>query len=100
MNSKHILCNPFYFKSKSLPALQARLYARQLVSFIPYVLYINMLHWLKSGKLSSGTYCDKVVGHEGGEGPRESEDLQGTETERIEKENERKSDDAPEETEE
>ena len=56
-----------------------------------------MLHWLKSGKLSSGTSYDKVVSHEGGEGPRESEDLQGTETERIEKENERKSDDAPEE---
>ena len=59
-----------------------------------------MLHWLKSRKLSSGTFYDKVVGHEGGEGPRESEDLQGRETERIEKENERKSDDAPEETEE
>jgi hypothetical protein len=51
-----------------------------------------MLHWLKSGKLSSRTSYDKVVSHEGGEGPRESQDLQGTETERIEKENERKSD--------
>ena len=81
MNSKHILCNPFYFKSKSLPALQARLYARQLVSFIPYILYINVLNWLKSGKLSSGTSYDKVVIHEGGEG--ESEDLEATEKERI-----------------
>ena len=48
-----------------------------------------MLNWLKSGKLSSGTSYDKVVSHEGGEGPTESEDLEVTETERIEKENER-----------
>ncbi|XP_035854754.1 B-cell receptor CD22-like [Sander lucioperca] len=59
-----------------------------------------MLNWLKSGKLSSGTSYDKVVSHKGGEGPRESEDLEATETERIEKENERESEDAPEETEE
>ena len=59
-----------------------------------------MLNWLKSGKLSSGTSDDKVVSHEGGEGPRETEDLEATETERIEKENERESDDAAEETEE
>lgn len=57
-----------------------------------------MLNWLKSGKLSSATSYDKVVSHEGGEGQRESEDLEATETERIEKENERE--DAPEETEE
>ena len=44
-----------------------------------------MLNWLKSGKLSSGTSYDNVVSHEGGEGPRESEDLEATETERIEK---------------
>ena len=59
-----------------------------------------MLNWLKSGKLTCGTSSDNVVSHKGGEGPRESEDLEATETERIEKENERKSDDAPEETEE
>ena len=59
-----------------------------------------MLHWLKSGKLSSGTSYDNVVSHEGGEGPRESEDWGATETGRIEKENERESDEAPEETEE
>lgn len=64
-----------------------------------------MLNWLKSGKLSSGTSHDKVVGHEGGEGPRESEDLEAKETERIGtaqgEENERQSGlDAPEETEE
>jgi hypothetical protein len=56
-----------------------------------------MLNWLKSGKLSSGTSSDNVVSHEGGEGHRESEDLEATETERIVKENERESDDAPEE---
>ena len=59
-----------------------------------------MLNWLKSGKLSSGTSDDKVVSQEGGEGPGETEDLEATETERIEKENERESDDAAEETEE
>lgn len=60
-----------------------------------------MLNWLKSGKLSSGTSYVKSVSHEGGEGPtRESEDLETTETEIIEKENERESEDAPEETEE
>lgn len=59
-----------------------------------------MLNWLKSGKLSSGTSYDKVVSHEGGEGQRGSEDLEATETERIETENERESEDAPEETEE
>ena len=41
-------------------------------------------NWLKSRKLSSGTSSDNVVSHEGGEGPRESEDLEATETERIE----------------
>ena len=46
--------------------------------------YINMLNWLKSGKLSSEMSYDNVVSHEGGEGPRESEDLEATETERIE----------------
>ena len=40
-----------------------------------------MLNWLKSGKLSNGTSDDKVVCHEGGEGPRETEDLEATETE-------------------
>ena len=43
--------------------------------------YINMLNWLKSGKLSSGTSYDNVVSHEGGEGPRESEDLEATDGE-------------------
>ena len=76
--------------------MQCRLgYVRQLVSF----------NWLKSGKLSSGTSHDKVVSHEGGEGPRESEDLEATETERIgmdqREENERESGKVvPEETEE
>ncbi|CAL8319382.1 unnamed protein product [Arctogadus glacialis] len=41
-----------------------------------------MLNWLKSGKLSSGTSSDNVVSHKGGEGPRESEDLEATETKR------------------
>lgn len=59
-----------------------------------------MLNWLKSGKLSSGTSYNKVISHEGGEGPREREDLEATETERIETENERESEDAREETEE
>ncbi|XP_056092494.1 zinc finger BED domain-containing protein 5-like [Rhinichthys klamathensis goyatoka] len=75
--------------------------AKSFHSFHTNTIYIiNMLNWLKSGKLSSGTSCDKVVSHEGGEGPRESEDLEATETERIEKENERESEDAPAETEE
>ena len=82
--------------------MQCRLgYVRQLVSFILSI----MLNWLKSGKLSSGTSHDKVVSHEGGEGPRESEDLEATETERIgmdqREENERESGKVvPEETEE
>ena len=64
-----------------------------------------MLNWLKSGKLSSGTSHDKVVSHEGGKGPRESEDLEATETEGIgtdpSEENEQASvNDALEETEE
>ena len=63
-----------------------------------------MLNWLKSGKLSSGTSHDKVVSHEGGEGPRESEDLEATEMERTGtdpgEENEWESgNDMPEETE-
>ncbi len=113
MNNKNFLCIPFYFTSKNYNLLvfdrnveedscclllRTAEYARQLVSFISS----KMLNWLKSGKLSSGTSHDKVDSQEGGEGPRDIEDLEATETERItdqREENEREADDAPEEEE-